>query len=175
MGNATCRGNFFMRKIIIVILIIAFIGVFFLNQNEEKEIRVRIIPNSNSAYDLKVKEEAKAITICYLNEARSDNYYIYINNINKTLKKFENALEKELKENVSVELSNHTLYNKTYNNNAVENTSQMTLYVVIGNGEGSNWWGTIYPEFLEVNSSDEIKYESLILSIFNKIKGDKND
>lgn len=175
MGNATCRGNFFMRKIIIVILIIAFIGVFFLNQNEEKEIRVRIIPNSNSAYDLKVKEEAKAITICYLNEARSDNYDIYINNINKTLKKFENALEKELKENVSVELSNHTLYNKTYNNNAVENTSQMTLYVVIGNGEGSNWWGTIYPEFLEVNSSDEIKYESLILSIFNKIKGDKND
>ncbi len=164
-----------MRKIILGILIISFITVVFLNFNQEKEIRVRVIPSSDNSYDLKVKEKAKDITICYLKEASSDSYDTYLKNIQLTLNAFELVLEKELKEDVTVELSNHTLYNKTYNNSAVKNTEQMTLYVVIGEGNGSNWWGTVYPEFLEVNGSDEIKYESLILSIFNKIKGDKND
>lgn len=73
---------------------------------------------------------------------------------------------------MEVSLSNHTLYNKTYNNSAVKNTSELTFYVVLGRGEGSNWWGTVYPEFLLVSSSEEVHYESLILSIFNKIKGE---
>ena len=83
---------------------------------------------------------------------------------------FELALEKELKQSVEVQFENHTLYNKTYNNNAVKNTNEMALYVIIGEGKGDNWWGTVYPEFLEVNGSEEVKYESLILSIFKKIR-----
>lgn len=161
-----------MRKILIVGIIILFVVVLFTKCQEKKEIRVRIIPNSDEVADLKVKEKAKNITICYLKEAYDENYETYLNNIKNTMSSFENVIEKELKKSVEVELDNHTLYNKTYNNSAVLNKKEMTLYVIIGEGEGSNWWGTVYPEFLEVNSSEVVKYESLILSIFKKIKGE---
>ncbi|MDE7105897.1 MAG: stage II sporulation protein R [Anaeroplasmataceae bacterium] len=161
-----------MRKILIVGIIILFVVMLFTKSQEEKEIRVRIIPNSDEVADLKVKEKAKDITICYLKEAYDEDYEIYLNNIKNTMSSFENVIEKELKKSVEVEFGNHTLYNKTYNNSAVKNTSKLTLYVVIGKGEGSNWWGTVYPEFLSVSSSEEVQYESLILSIFKKIKGE---
>lgn len=161
-----------MRKIGLGLLIIVFIVVVILNLKEDKEIRVRIIPNSDLTCDLEVKEKAKEITICYLKEAFDENYDVYISRMQKTIPSFQKILEKELQEPVEVSLGNHTLYNKTYNNSAVKNTSEMTLYVVIGEGEGSNWWGSVYPEFLEVSSSQEVKYESLILSIFNKIRGE---
>lgn len=160
-----------MRKLIIVILVIACLVIGLQQLNREKEIRVRIIPNSDTSSDLEIKEKAKDITVCYLKEAYDKDYDVYLDNLSKTKKSFELLLEKELHEDVKIQLGNHTLYNKTYNNSAVENTSEMTMYIVLGEGKGSNWWGTIYPEFLEVNSSEEVRYESLILSIFKKIKG----
>ena len=42
----------------------------------------------------------------------------------------------------------------------------MTLYVIIGEGKGSNWWGTVYPEFLTVNGSEEVKYEKSNIKYF---------
>lgn len=161
-----------MRKILIGILIVACMVIAIINLKEEKEIRVRIIPNSDLKVDLDKKNKAKDITVCYLKEAYSDKYEEYLDNLKKTSESFELLLEKEINQEVEIELGNHTLYNKTYNNSAVKNTNEMTLYIILGEGKGSNWWGTIYPEFLEVNSSEETKYESLILSIFKKIKGE---
>ncbi|MDE6656682.1 MAG: stage II sporulation protein R, partial [Anaeroplasmataceae bacterium] len=134
-----------MRKILIVGIMILCVVMFFMRSQEEKEIRVRIIPNSDEATDLVVKEKAKSITICYLKEAYDKEYSSYLNNLKQTIPYFEKVLEKELKESIEVQLGNHTLYNKTYNNSAVKNTSEMTLYVIIGEGKGSNWWGTVYP------------------------------
>lgn len=168
----TDKGDLFMRKILIGLLVIVCIGIGIHSLNKEEEIRVRIIPNSDTKKDLDIKEKAKDITVCYLKEAYSKNYDEYLSNLKYSANAFEDILEKELKQNVKIELGNHTLYNKTYNNNAIKNTSEMTLYIILGEGKGSNWWGTIYPEFLEVSSSEEIRYESLILSIFNKIKGE---
>lgn len=164
-----------MRKIILGIIIVCFVGVLFMNMNEANELRVRIIPNSNLEEDIRVKENVKEMTICYLKEAYDSDYDLFLNNIKNTMDSFKAFVRNETKEKIEVELANHTLYNKTYNNSAVENTNELTLYITIGAGNGSNWWGTVYPEFLEVNSSEEIKYESLIASIFKKIKGDNDD
>ncbi|MBD5391067.1 hypothetical protein HDR67_03590 [bacterium] len=159
-----------MRKFLIAGLVV-LCGIFiFMRTQETKEIRVRVIPNSNTTEDLKIKEKAKNITICYLKEAYDQEYSIYLSNLKSTTSSFQYILEKEINQKVEVQLGNHTLYNKTYNNSAVKNTNEMTLYVILGEGKGDNWWGTVYPEFLEVNSSEEVKYESLILSIFKKIR-----
>ena len=58
-----------------------------------------------------------------------------------------------------------------YNNNVIENSNELTLYIEIGTGKGSNWWGTVYPEFLIVSSSEVMEYESIFVNIFKKIKG----
>ena len=166
-----------MRKIIFIILLVVCIVVMINNRIDiNKEIRVRIVPNSNSESDLLNKQTVKNITICFLSEAYDNDYNIYTNNIVNGIDYLEEVLENEVDESILISFDNHTLYNKTYNNTVVENPTELTLLVIIGNGDGDNWWGTVYPEFLLVNSTDVIKYESIFVKFFNKIKGEtKND
>lgn len=154
-----------MRKFILIIIALLFIISLINIHDGKEEIRVRIIPNSNSGVDLSLKEKAKSITCCYLNKVYDSNYNECINNIKMTMDEFEDVLTKEIGK-ITISFDKHTLYNKTYNDNAVKNEKYYTLYIVIGDGKGSNWWGTIYPNLLEISSSDEIKYESLFVNLF---------
>lgn len=160
-----------MRRIIIVIIsVICFILFISKCNKNDEEIRVRIISNGNSEIDLKNKKIAKNITICYLNLIFNEEYDKFKSNIEKTYKDLEGILLDEgIKSNIS--FSNHTLYNKTYNNTAIKNEKKLTLYIVLGSGKGENWWGSIYPKFLSISSEEEYKYESLILKAL-KIKGE---
>ena len=163
-----------MRKFTLIFLVIISILIYINNKEEVKEIRVRVVPNSDSEVDLLVKEDVKNITVSYLKEAYDSNYNIYIDNIRYGLLYLEEVIEENSKEEVLITFDNHTLYNKTYNNNVIENTEELTLCIKIGNGNGSNWWGTIYPEFLMINSSEVVEYESLFVNLFKKI-GDTQD
>lgn len=158
-----------MRKILLIIIVIACLSVFFLQDKKQEEIRVRIIPNSNNAEDLKVKEEVKDVVLCYLNMVYDESYEQCKSNITKTTKDLEKSIKQEITD-VDVSFGKHTLYNKTYNDNAIKNTETYTLYVVIGSGKGDNWWGSIYPKFLSVNGDTEIQYESLLANVVKKIK-----
>lgn len=166
-----------MRKILFILIIIVCVVVMINNIGDNnKEIRVRIVPNSNEVDDLQEKQIVKDITICYLKEAYDEDYNIYINNIEKGKVKLKEVIVENIKEDVLINFGNHTLYNKTYNNMVVENSTELTLLITIGRGLGDNWWGTVYPEFLSVNSGDVLKYESVFVELFNKIRGEtQND
>lgn len=158
-----------MRKILIAILVIACLIGLFTKGNEEEEIRVRIIPSGDSIKDLEEKEEVKEVVLCYLNKVYDPSYDECMKNIRSTYTDLEDCLD-ELKYDASVSFDKHTLYNKTYNDNAIKNTEEYTLYVVLGDGVGDNWWGSIYPKFLSVSGDTEIKYESLFVNVVRKIK-----
>ena len=160
-----------MRKIILILIIVIFIVAVFMDMDDNTEIRVRIVPNSDSKKDLDVKEKVKNITVCYLKQAYDSDYYVFVDNINQSLHYLKEIIKKEISEDVLITFDNHTLYNKTYNNNVIENSNELTLYIEIGTGKGSNWWGTVYPEFLIVSSSEVMEYESIFINIFKKIKG----
>ena len=164
-----------MRKILVIFIVVFFFLSLFDLIDRNEELRIRIIPNSDLESDLSIKEEVKEYTICYLKQILDEEFDVLVNNINKTIDVFEISLEKQFSINAEVNLDYHTLYNKTYNNNAVKNTNELTLCIIINEGKGSNWWGTVYPDFLKISSSEEYKYESLIKIIFDKIKGDYND
>ena len=154
-----------MKKLIIILIGILFFVSIFMNINNNDEIRVRVIPNSNSVEDKEVKEEVMKIVIGYLSSIDRENYKECINNINDNLYKLEDLL---VEYNCKIDFEYHTLYNKTYNDNAIKDEKTYTLYVVIGEGKGSNWWGTIYPNFLGISSEEEIKYKSFFYELFNK-------
>lgn len=158
-----------MRKIIIAILAIACLIGLATKGNKEEEIRVRIIPNSDSSGDLEEKERVKEVVLCYLNTIYDSAYDKCMENIRSTYQDLQNCLS-ELKYKASVSFDKHTLYNKTYNDSAIKNTEAYTLYVVLGDGAGDNWWGSIYPKFLNVSGDTEIKYESLFVNVVKKIK-----
>ena len=165
-----------MRKTTFIILVIVCIIIMINNIGDDnKEIRVRIIPNSNGEKDLYEKQIVKNVVICYLKEAYDENYNYYIDNINSKLQYLENVIAENIDQNVIINFGNHTLYNKTYNSSVVKNTIELTLLVTIGKGQGDNWWGTVYPDFLLVNGQEVMKYESLFIKLFNKTSEDYND
>ena len=77
--------------------------------------------------------------------------------------------------NCTISFDKHTLYNKTYNGNKVKDEECLVLLIILGEGKGDNWWGSVYPKYLEVSGSDVVEYESLFITLFNKIKGDNDE
>lgn len=160
-----------MRKLLLIPIAVIFIFVI-LNQKENNDIRVRIIPNSNSINDLKVKEEVKGLVGEYLKAIYDKDYEVCKKNIESSIDELKIILNKHYND-VDVSFDKHTLYNKTYNDNAIKNENTYTLYIEIGDARGDNWWGTIYPNLLEISSSNEYQYESLFVNLINKIKEEK--
>lgn len=158
-----------MRKrfIIFIILILSLLLIIRLLDNEQ-ELRVRIIPNSNSEEDIQIKEEVKEKVILFLEENYSNYYNTYVENINDNLDVFNTKLEAY---NAYGELTYHLFNNKIYNNEYIKDEEVLTFVVRIGNNEGDNWWGVIYPEFLELESTDKVTYKSYIYELIKKITG----
>lgn len=137
------------------------------NNNSKDEIRVRVIPNSNSEYDLLVKEEVKIDVIDYINKVYNVNRSNMIDNINSSIDSFKKLLVIKYSD-IDVSLENHNFYNKEYNGNVIMNECVLTLVIRIGDFNGDNWWGSIYPDLLEINSSSEVTYKSFIKELIDK-------
>lgn len=156
-----------MRKrfIFLLILILSLFLMIRLLDNEQ-ELRVRIIPNSNSEEDIQVKEEVKEEVILFLKENYSNYYNTYVENINDNLEVFNTKLEAY---NAYGQLTYHQFNNKIYNNSYIKDEEVLTFIVRIGDYAGDNWWGVIYPEFLELDSSEKVTYKSYIYEFIKKI------
>lgn len=160
-----------MKKLVPVIIIILLL-ICLLKPSKEEDIRVRIIPNSNSETDLIIKEKVKGEVIDFLTLNYDEDRERFIKNINFNITTITSDLEsKDI--NAKISLQKHNFYNKTYNGSSVKNEEVLTFLVVIDEGKGDNWWGSIYPNFLEMNSSEVVEYRSLLKEIYSKIKGEK--
>lgn len=138
-----------------ILLFIVSLGVcfFFLNKNDD-EIRIRVISNSNSESDLKYKDEV----VSYLKEEILNDIQLTDHYLENNYKTIEQILNKEF-DDISVSYEYHTFKNKTYNDIALENKEYKTLLIYIGHGEGSNWWGSIFDNSLQYESTDEVIYK----------------
>lgn len=152
-----------MKKLLSILLILILFSLFFIRNSNFQELRVRVIPDSNSEEALKEKEEVKEIVILFL----LDNYDKDLNTYKNNIKKNIDSLNTE---RISSKLEMHNFYHKTYNNMALLDEKVLTLVVRIGNASGDNWWGSIYPEFLGMESSECMNYKSYILECIEKRK-----
>ena len=158
-----------MKKIIVIVFLVLLSIIIYINNDKEK-IRLRIISNGDEDSDIILKNEVKNATIYFLEEIYVDNYDEYVDNINKSLEELEYIIDSNYID-CNIEFDNHTLYNKEYNDDVIRNESTLTLVITLGTGEGNNWWGTIYPEYLGMEGTDVVEYESLFVNLINYIKG----
>ena len=156
-----------MRKKIVLLFII-LISIFCVAKAFEKddEIRVRVIPNSNSETDLVIKKEVQQLTVSYLEKCFCRNGERFKENIIESIDEFNVLLEKY---DAISSLEKHTFYSKAYNGSSVKDDTTLTFLVKIGDALRDNWWGVIYPEFLEVSSSEEVIYRSFIKEMIDKV------
>lgn len=162
-----------MQKMYVIIILLLFgLGIGLVNEKKENinEIRVRVIPNSNSKEDIKIKNEVKEIVVVFLNdllknEEDIDKIKLKIdNNINILRSDLINLYGEEIK----VSFCEHQFESKVDDGVIINGGKYLTLLVKINEAKGDNWWGTIYPELFKISSSEKIEYKSFILELIKR-------
>ena len=167
-----------MKKIIIILFIIMFISVLI---NEKKEIlipdnsiRFRIIANSNSKEDQKLKLDIKK-------EVEKELYKVLnnTNNIEEARIKITNNLDMVdnilNKYNLSYDISYGDNYFpiKEYKGVSYDAGNYESLVITLGEGNGENWWCVLFPPLCLLDENENLssaEYDFYAKKLINKIK-----
>lgn len=156
--------SFFMKKFIILVIVSICILCIFLNDsNDSKELRIRVIANSNSYVDQNIKMKI-------VRSLQKQN--IDLNDLNIIKNKVEYILkENNYNSKVNVKIKKQTYEAKYYQNKIIEGGTYQTLVITLGEGNGNNYWSILYPEyygvgFEEVNTGN-VTYK---IWLFEKLK-----
>ena len=142
-----------------------------LNYNDVKDslIRFHVIANSDSDADqqlkLKVKNKVIEYLYPYLSESKSvDNSREIIKDNMDTVKIIaENVIKDEGYDySVNLQLSRENFPDKSYGNIILPQGNYEAFRIIIGQGEGRNWWCVMFPPLGFVDESKaEVEYDKV--------------
>ena len=166
-----------MKKIIIFLFLVTIVllsGESKKNVVIPKEsIRFRIIANSNSKNDQKLKWEINSKLIPVINKITKNS-----NNINESRKNIKDNLNNirqivnKYTNNYSISFGQNYFPKKEYNDVIYNEGNYESLVITLGKGNGNNWWCVLFPPLclIEAKKSeiDNITYSSYINEVINK-------
>ena len=172
-----------MKKIIILITLISFFYIFVSAtmaktiEIPEDAIRIRIVPNSNTEYDQKIKTKVKEKLQIEMYQMLKDN-----NNSEEAkniIKQNLDNIDKNIKQTLDHEnyYKNYTInfgYNyfpqKEYKGIKYKEGYYESLLITLGEGKGDNWWCILFPPLclIEAEDTKNTEYKSFIKEILNK-------
>lgn len=174
-----------MKKIILILLAIFSICFVYKSYYDksvvkipDSAIRFRVLSNSNSPRDQKIKEDIR-------DKMQKELYALLENSksikqarslINNNMDNFNKILEEEMKDkeySYTIDYGMHEFPEKTYKGITYEAGYYESLLVTLGEGKGDNWWCVLFPplcllEAEETTNVDEIEYKSFIKEILEK-------
>ena len=173
-----------MKKILIVIAAFILLGISIKADADynviipSASLRLRVIPNSNNPSDQMIKEQVKTSIQTEISNLLVDaktvdeSIDILENNIDiidQKLAKFLNShnLDYEIK------LGSNYFPRKVYKGVLYEEGYYDSLVIIIGDGEGDNWWCVLFPPLclLEVKEDvTDVEYQLFITNIINYFK-----
>ncbi|MBO5356985.1 MAG: stage II sporulation protein R [Clostridia bacterium] len=144
------------KALFIFVAVIAFLVINnFIPSKEECEIynstvRLHVIANSDSEEDQKLKlrvRDAIVEQMSTYNAKTKEEALEYINNDKDNLKKIaEECIKNEgFNNSVSIEIGEESYPTREYEDFALPAGKYTSLRVIIGEGEGQNWWCVLYP------------------------------
>lgn len=171
----------FLKKIIsiILIIVISFYCIKVVaNKIPEDAIRIRVVANSDSEYDQKVKQKVS-------NLLKSEMYYLLKDVkeveearqiINDNLDKIDNNIYSLLKKEnydlgYTINYGENYFPEKNYKGITYSEGYYESILVTLGSGEGENWWCVLFPPFclIEAEESDEVEYKFFLQELIEKI------
>jgi len=163
----------------IIILIYVLIGNIITINNiiPDDAIRIRVIANSNSEYDQKIKEKVK-VTIesdmykllnntMDLDDARN----IINNNLIKVEKNIYNTLRKEnYQMPFTIKYGLNYFPEKEFKGIKYKEGYYESVVVTLGEGLGDNWWCVLFPPLcmLEAEESTNVEYTTIVKTLIDK-------
>lgn len=147
--------------------------------NRDNLLRLHIIANSNSPKDQYLKRIVRDNVIKYFDENLESlrlDLKEEINNINKNIEKI--LKDEGLEYGVNSELGLFHFPGRTYNNLTLTQGQYNALRIVLGRGEGSNWWCVLLPPLCIENKEKDIRDDKQIefrSKLLEWIQGRKKD
>ena len=172
------KVGFLMKKIILIFLIILILIIIVQNKEynlTEDTIRFRVIANSNSQNDLKMKELVvdQVSNILFYDE--SNDIQTEREQIIKNISNIENKIDdlfKSYKYNKNYNLSYGLNYfpKKEFMGKTFKEGEYESLVIEIGEAKGNNYFCILYPPLCMIDrNKGDIKYKSKILELLNEI------
>lgn len=165
----------------VAVAIIA-IAIVFCGQKEtsanEDYMRIHIIANSNSQQDQNIKYMVKDAVVEFLIPvlAEAENKAEAETLINQNLAKVEEVANAVLRTQGMTYTSRISIVYeempaRAYDNLVLEEGIYESLNIVLGEGNGDNWWCVVFPAvcFLNSNNFQNLEYISKIWDIINDV------
>lgn len=173
-----------MKKIFLIIIAVIMLFVVY-NKNKENEnvkipdtaIRFRVLANSNSPRDQKIKEDVR-------DSVQKELYFLLKNSknvsearsiINNNIPNFEKLIKEEIMNSgysYNVSYGMHHFPEKTYKGVIYDEGYYESLLVTLGEGKGNNWWCVLFPPLCvleaEETNSNETEYKFFIKELIEK-------
>lgn len=174
--------------LIAVIAVVSATGVYAYNVNKnisEKIIRLHILGNSNNIFDqeIKYKIRDKVVESYKFEGDNRDEQYNYLK---ENLAEIKSDVDKWLMElgvdyQCNVTLTEDVFPTKEYGNLKLPYGKYTALKIILGNGDGKNWWCVMFPPMCFTEGvvgmidpeSDKYLKENLSASDYRLITGDK--
>lgn len=174
-----------MKKFIIILLACLSLYVFFSKTNSKEDIRIpdsairfRVLANSNSPRDQKIKQDVR--------DKMQKELYTLLENTKSTkearnliqgnMDNFNKILQEEMADkeySYTIDYGMHEFPEKTYKGITYEAGEYESLLVTLGEGKGDNWWCVLFPplcllEAKETTNTNEVEYKSFIKELIEK-------
>ena len=172
-----------MKKVFVFILMLLIVVSVYKKSNDavkipDSAIRFRILANSNSPRDQKIKEDIRdkmqkeLYSLLQNSKSIDDSRKI----INSNMGNFDEILKDSMKDieySYSIDYGMHYFPSKTYKGITYDEGNYESLLVTLGSGKGDNWWCVLFPPLclLEAEESSDVKdveYKSFIKEIIEK-------
>ena len=173
-----------MKQYAIIGIILTLCFQAFTSNNNllipEEAIRLRVLANSNSSEDQKLKMKVSETVQKNLYQLLKDTKGIESdrNKINENLPSLKQQISNTLKlENSSIpfqlDYGIHYFPQKVYKGVTYEEGEYESLLVTLGKGEGDNWWCVLFPplcimEAEETEVKEETEYKFFIQELIEK-------
>lgn len=172
-----------MKKIVLIIAIITSILIYSeIKKNTvvipNSAIRLRVIPNSNSAQDQNIKKQVKTYleknTYNILKDEKSIKEAR--KKINENIPVIEENVDRIFKDN-NYDVSYNVNYgynyfpSKTYRGITYKEGYYESIVISIGAAEGDNWWCVLFPNLClaDLEQKENSEYKSWVIETINKI------
>ncbi len=171
-----------MKNTIILIIMILFFYIIVGHVSAEKlipddAIRLRVLANSNSEYDQKIKGKVRDLV--------QREMYILLQDTKGSKEAREKILlslpdiERKVKQLLTTEkypltyqvhFGQNYFPEKQYKGVTYDAGMYESLLITLGSGEGDNWWCVLFPPLclIEAEESTEVEYKSFVAEMIEK-------
>ncbi len=174
-----------MKKIILIVLAGLSLFAVYNRVKENKTVKIpdsairfRVLANSNSPRDQKIKQDIakKMQNELYMLLKSTKNISEARGVINNNMYNFNSILKEETKDleySYTIDYGMHEFPEKEYKGVVYDEGYYESLLVTLGEGKGDNFWCVLFPplclmEAEETDDTTEVEYKSFIKEIIEK-------